>query len=84
MFLTTLLIIPYHWVIYRRDRELEPDTPEMPLHVTKSVTLLTAEDGSELLAQVESALGYPVNAAHWLDPDAFVPTPGRRTAGPAG
>ena len=26
--LTALLIIPYHWVIYRQDRELEPDEPE--------------------------------------------------------
>ena len=61
VFLTALLIIPYHWVIYRQDRELEPDTPEPPLHAAKSVTLLTAEDGSELLAQVEAALGCPVN-----------------------
>ena len=74
VFLTTLLIIPYHWVVYRQDRELEPDTPEPPLHAAKSVTLLTAEDGSELLAQVEAALGCPVNAAHWTDPDAFVPS----------
>ena len=72
--LTALFIIPYHWVIYRQDRELEPDPQEQPLNITKSVTLLTAEDGSDLLAQVEAALGCPVNAAHWPDPDAFVPT----------
>ena len=74
VFLTTLLIIPYHWVIYRQDRELEPDTPEPPLHAAKSITLLTAEDASELLAQVEAALGRPVNEVHWADPDAFVPS----------
>ena len=72
--LTALFVIPYHWVIYRQDRELEPDMPEQPLHSSKSVTLLTAEEGSDLLAQVEAALGCPVNAADWPDPDAFVPT----------
>ena len=61
-------------MIYRQDRELEPDPQEQPLQITKSVTLLIAEDGSDLLAQVEATLGFPVNAAHWPDPDAFVPT----------
>ena len=72
--LTALFVIPYHWVIYRQDRELEPDIPEQPLQISKSVTLLTAEGGSDLLAQVEAALGCPVNEAHWPDPDAYGPT----------
>ena len=72
--LTALFVIPYHWVIYRQDRELEPDIPEQPLQISKSVTLLTAEDGSDLLAQVEATLGFSVSAAQWPDPDAFVPT----------
>ena len=71
--LTALFVIPYHWVIYRQDRELEPDMPEQPLHSSKSVTLLTAEGGSDLLAQVEATLGCPVTPTHWPDPDAFVP-----------
>ena len=74
MTLTALFVIPYHWVIYRQDRELEPDMPEQPLQISKSVTLLTAEDGSDLLAQVEATLGFSVSAAQWPDPDAFVPT----------
>ena len=73
VFLTALFVIPYHWVIYRQDRELEPDMPEQPLHSSKSVTLLTAEGGSDLLAQVEATLGCPVTPTHWPDPDAFVP-----------
>ena len=72
--LTALFVIPYHWVIYRQDRELEPDMPEQPLQISKSVTLLTAGDGSDLLAQVEATLGFSVSAAQWPDPDAFVPT----------
>ncbi len=73
--LTALLVIPYHWVIYRQDRELEPDIPDPAEEPeTKSVLLLTASDGSELLARVESALGYPVSLAQWQDADAYVPT----------
>ena len=72
--LTALFVIPYHWVIYRQDRELEPDTQDQPpAPVRKQVTLLTAAGGSDLLAQVEDALGYSVTVAHWPDPDAFVP-----------
>ena len=73
--LTTLWIIPYHWSIYRKDREFEPDVPD-PVDVPspKSVLLLTASGGSEMVAQVESALGYRVTRVNWSDPDAFVPT----------
>ncbi len=73
--LTTLWIIPYHWSAYRHDREFEPDAPD-PLAgpMPKSVLLLTAPGGSEMVAQVESALGYTVTRVHWLDLDAFVPT----------
>ena len=75
VFLTALFVIPYHWVTYRQDRKLEPDTRDQPPPpVRKSVTLLTAEDDSDLLARVQAALGYAVNAAHWPDPYAFVPT----------
>ena len=74
VFLTALFIIPYHWVIYRQDRELEPDTQDQPTLRIRSVTLLTAEEDSDLLARVEAALGCPVNEVHWPDPDAFVPT----------
>ena len=73
--LTSLLVIPYHWVIYRQDRELEPDAPDpLARPMQKSVVLLTAADGSELVDQVETALGYGVTRAHWPDEDAFVPT----------
>ena len=73
--LTTLLVIPYHWVIYREDREFEPELPEpLSVPVTKSVLLLTAPGGAELVAQVEGALGYTVTQAHWRDADTFVPS----------
>ncbi len=73
--LTALLIIPYHWLIYRQDRELEPDVPEpIAAPMLKSVMLLTAVGGSEIVDRVETALGYTVTRVHWPDPDAFVPT----------
>ena len=73
--LTTLLVIPYHWVIYRQDRELEPDVPEpVAVPMSKSVMLLTASGGEDFAGQVEGALGYGVTRVNWPDPDAFVPT----------
>ena len=73
--LTALLITPYHWAIYRQDRELEPDAPDpLARPMQKSVLLLTASGGEEMVEQVESALGYKVTRVNWPDPDAFVPT----------
>lgn len=73
--LTTLWIIPYHWSAYRKDREFEPDVPDpVVMPIPKSVMLLTASGGSEIVQQVELALGYRVTQVHWSDPDAFVPT----------
>ena len=73
--LTALLVIPYHWVIYRQDRELEPDAHDsLARPIPKSVLLLTAAGGSEVAAQVESALGYTVTRVQWPDSDAFVPS----------
>lgn len=71
---TALIIVTYHWVNYREDRQYEPEVPPEPAQVIrKRVTLLTATGGSELVDQVESALGYPISAVHWPDSDAFVP-----------
>ena len=72
--LMTLLVIPYHWVIYRQDRELEPDAPDpLARPMQKSVLLLTAPGGEEMVEQVESALGFTVTRVNWPDSDAFVP-----------
>ena len=72
--LATAVILPPHWIIYRKDRELEPDTesPEPP--VRKHVTLLTPEGGGDLVRAIEEALGQSIALAPWSDPDAYVPT----------
>ena len=73
--LTALLVIPYHLVIYRQDRELEPDEIEPPAAlIPKSVMLLVAAGGENLADEVEGALGYRVTRSNWQDPDANVPT----------
>ena len=73
---TALLVIPYHWVIYRQDRELEPDEPESPAATApKPVMMLVAAGGESLADEVEGTLGYGVARVNWADPDAFVPNP---------
>ncbi len=73
--LTALLVLPYHWAIYRQDRELEPDVPEpIDVPMPKPVLVLTAAGGSQMVDHVERSLGYTVTRVHWQDQDAFVPT----------
>ncbi len=72
--LTTAVVLPYHWITYRRDRELEPDAETQPTPVRKHVTLLTAPGGEDLARAVEDALGQPITLASWSDPDAYVPS----------
>ncbi len=70
--LTAAIFVPYHWIIYRGDRALEPDEESPPAR--KGVLVLAPVGASEFVAAVEDALGYPVASAQWADPDAFVPT----------
>ena len=73
--LTAALVIPYHWIVYRKDRELEPDIESPVLEpVRKHVTLLTPPGGGDLVRAVEEALGQSVTLAPWSDPDAYVPS----------
>ena len=72
--LTIAIIIPYHWIVYRKDRELEPDTETPATPVRKHVTLLTPPGGGNLVRAVEEALGQSITLAPWSDPDAYVPS----------
>ena len=74
--LTTALILPPHWIIYRKDRELEPDVDPTPTPVRKHVTLLAPPGGDDLVRTVEQALGQPITLAAWSDSDAYVPAVG--------
>ena len=72
--LTTAVILPYHWIVYRNDRELEPDSESPPTPVRKHVTLLTPPGGGNLVRAVEEALAQSITLAPWSDPDAYVPS----------
>ena len=73
--LTIAIIIPYHWIVYRKDRELEPDIESPVLEpVRKHVTLLIPPGGGDLVHAVEEALGQSITLAPWSDPDAYVPS----------
>ena len=72
--LTTAAILPPHWIIYRKDRELEPDTESPPTSVRKHVTLLSPPGGGDLVRAVEEALGQSITLIPWSDHDAYVPS----------
>ena len=73
--LTAALVIPYHWIVYRKDRELEPDIESPVLEpVRKHVTLLIPPGGGDLVHAVEEALGQSITLAPWSDPNAYVPS----------
>ena len=73
--LTTAVILPPHWIIYRKDREMEPDTETQAAPIRKHVTLLIpASSGEDLARAVSESLGYSIAMAPWSDSDAYVPT----------
>ena len=67
------ILLPYHWMVYRSDREAEPEAEAGPPVVVKEVSVLVADDGEALVAGLESALGYGVEVLAWADPDAGAP-----------
>ena len=68
-----LLFVPYYWLVYRQDRELDPEVePELP---RKAVSVL-AGPGSEPIARaLEEALGYDVVLLRWADSAGLPPVP---------
>ncbi len=68
-----LLFVPYYWLVYRQDRELDPEIePELP---RKAVSVL-AGPGSEPIARgLEEALGYGVVLLRWADSAGLPPVP---------
>ncbi len=70
---TVAIIIPYHWAIYRQDRQYEPEAAPAASPVRKRVTLLAAPDTGYVVGIVEGALGQPVTMVQWADVDAFTP-----------
>ena len=67
-----VFFLPYYWMVYRRDRMAEPETPSLRLR-RKDVTVLVSEGGDDFVRNLEAALGYRVNTLQWADPGAAAP-----------
>ena len=70
-----LVFVPYHWMLYREDRSLSPDSTALQLEARrrKAVTVLVGQGGAAFLGELEAALGYRVSPLRWVDPDAEQP-----------
>ena len=66
----TGIFLPYHWLVYRHDREAAPDTtaPKDRKRVKKDVTVLVSEGGPVFVRDLEDALGYRVATLRRADP----------------
>lgn len=65
------IFLPYHWLVYRQDRQAAPEAAAPVERVTrKEVSVLVGEDGNAFVQSLEAALGYRVIALRWADPDA--------------
>ena len=69
------IFLPYHWMVYRRDRstEVEPAARGTPGRTRKDVTVLVREDAQAFIRELEASLGYRVSTLSWADPDATMP-----------
>ena len=76
-------ILPYYWMVYRRERAFEPEldedaapAPPVEAGARKDVTLLAPPDSADALAALLSgALGYPVEIRRWSDSQTFESRP---------
>ena len=68
-----LLFVPYYWLVYRRDRELDPEEPEEAATPRKGVSLLAGADSEPIARALEEALGYEVVLLRWADSAGLPP-----------
>jgi hypothetical protein len=70
-----LVFVPYHWMLYREDRRLAPESEMLQLEASrrKAVTVLVGENAADFLESLEAALGYGVSPLRWADPEAIHP-----------
>ena len=68
-----LLFVPYYWLVYRRDRELDPEEPEAVAAPRKGVSLLAGAGSDPIVRALEEALGYEVVLLRWADSAGLPP-----------
>ena len=60
------VIIPFHYQVYRNEKNSYKTSSHKP-SVKKNVTILCQIKDSEFLQQLQSDLGYSINAVEWAD-----------------
>jgi len=72
MLLAFAVIVPYHWLLQRTERQqIETDSTTETIRPRKSVTILAPPNSSFFIAQLEDDLGYPVTSVNWADSGAI-------------
>ena len=68
------IFLPYHWFVYRQDRQAEPETPTAAQpRRRKDVTVLAGRSAESFVRSLEAAIGHGVGVLAWADPDAGFP-----------
>jgi len=60
------VILPFHYQVYRNEKKSYKTSSPKP-SVKKNVTILCQTKDSEFLQQLQSDLGYSINAVEWTD-----------------
>ena len=66
------IFVPYHWMVYRADREAASTLEEKDHASRKAVTVLV-EPGANVQGNLEAVLHYDVKGLRWADEDAEMP-----------
>lgn len=67
VFISLILVVPFHFHVYRKEKGFIPKVPDPPLLPPKKVTVLSPGNVSEFVKQLEYHLGYSVQALKWVD-----------------
>ena len=67
------VFVPYHWMVYRTDRETAPTEPEKDHVKRKMVTVLVGSGGAEVQRSLERALHYSIKRLNLTAADTPLP-----------
>ncbi|MCL0105606.1 DUF5671 domain-containing protein [Dehalococcoidia bacterium] len=67
VFISLILVVPFHFHVYRKEKGFIRGEPNSPLPLPKKVTVLSPGNVSEFVKQLEYHLGYSVQALKWAD-----------------
>ena len=61
------VIVPFHYQVYKNEKKFYKTTSSPKPSIKKNVTILCQIQDSEFLQQLQSDLGYSINAVEWSD-----------------